>query len=127
MTFLRKELGSLGEELAAAYLQRHGYRILARNYRVRLGELDIIADDGGTLVFVEVRTRNNCEYGTPFDSITRQKQQQLSRVALEYVSRHDLHDRAARFDVVGILMGNGSGSAPTFEVVKNAFELCYSQ
>jgi len=110
------------------YLQARGYTIIVCNYRLRFGEIDIIADDGGTLVFVEVKTRVGTSFGPPFESVTPHKQRQMSKVALEYIGRHGLADRPARFDVVGILFPAGettSSMPPKVEVVKDAFNLCY--
>jgi putative endonuclease len=115
-------LGRIGEDLAAAFLQRAGYTILIRNYRQKCGEIDIIAEDRGTLVFIEVKTRNNMSYGPPFAAITEKKQRQIGRVAQDYLARHRLFDRPARFDVVSILMDKGQ--APLIELLPNAFDLC---
>ena len=112
--------------MAARYLKKKGYRIVDRNYRSRLGEIDIIAEEGGCLVFVEVKTRAGMGFGTPFESVTLQKQQQLSKVALEYINRQDWHERAARFDVVGIRMPeDGKYQDSAIELLQNAFDLCY--
>ena len=87
MTEQRLTLGRLGEKLALTYLQDLGYKILSRNYRIRLGEVDIIAEDNGTLVFIEVKTRYGDSCGLPFEAVTPRKQRQLSKVALEYIGR----------------------------------------
>jgi len=114
--------------LAVNHLKRLGYKIIERNFRVRTGEIDIIAEQDGNLVFVEVKTRKDTRFGPPFESITAGKKMHLSKVALEYMSRHDCHDRPARFDVVGVQLGtnapNGASDA-RIEVIKNAFDLCY--
>ena len=128
MTLQKKELGAKGEGIAVRYLKSRGYRILERNYRIRLGEIDIIAEQGADLVFIEVKTRSDTLFGSPFDSVTAPKQRQLSKVALEYISKHGCHNRPARFDVVGVLL---RGANPTqlqnakIELVQNAFDLCY--
>lgn len=121
MSKKRGLLGQTGEELAAAYLQRAGYKILVRNYRQKCGEIDIIANDKGTLVFVEVKTRNNMSFGSPFSAVTEKKQRQIGRVAQDYLSRHNLFDRAARFDVISILMDRDQ--PPVIELLPNAFDL----
>ena len=110
-----------GEELAAVFLQRKGYSILVRNYRQKCGEIDIIAEERGTLVFVEVKTRNNTAYGHPFAAVTEKKQRQIGRVAQDYLARHKLFDRPARFDVVSILMDGDR--PPMIELLPNAFDL----
>ncbi|MFC1837373.1 YraN family protein [Thermodesulfobacteriota bacterium] len=126
MTFQKKKLGAKGEEIAGRYLKGRGYRIIERNYRSRLGEIDIIAEQGQDLVFIEVKTRTDILFGTPFESITVQKQKQLAKVALEYLGKEDIQDRPARFDVIGIRL---KGVDDTFheaeiELLQNAFELC---
>ena len=102
MTLQTKKLGARGEQIAINYLQNRGYRILERNYRNRLGEIDIIARQGRDLVFIEVKTRSDNHFGSPFDSVTAAKQRQLSKVALEYLSKHNWLDHPARFDVVSV-------------------------
>lgn len=121
-------MGKAGEKLALTYLQDLGYRILARNYRQPFGEVDIIANDHGTLVFVEVKTRVGTSFGPPFESVTPHKQMQISKVALEYIGRHGMADKPARFDVVGILFAaQESTTAETaqVELLQDAFNLCY--
>lgn len=127
MILRKKELGEKGEDIAVRYLKSRGYRIVARNYRVRLGEIDIIAEQGADLVFVEVKTRSDNSFGSPFESVTVQKQKQLSRVALEYLSRNGCQDRPARFDVVGIRFESGGSrfESASIELLQNAFDLCY--
>ncbi len=117
----RITLGKRGEDIAATFLQDLGYRIIERNYRVRLGEIDIVADDHGTLVFVEVKSRSGKEFGAPAEAVTPAKQRQLSRVALEYMANLAVSDVPARFDVVGIVLRG----EPEVELIKNAFDLCY--
>ena len=128
MTTEKRELGAKGEEIAVRYLKRRGYRILERNYRIRLGEIDIIAKQGGDLVFIEVKTRSDSLFGSPLESVTLAKQKQLSKVALEYVSKHDCHNRPSRFDVVGVQFEDLRYSKfkdARIELVQNAFEFCY--
>jgi len=114
-------LGQTGEELATAYLQKAGYKILIRNYRQKCGEIDIIAEDKGTLVFVEVKTRKNTSFGIPFAAVTEKKQRQIGRVAQVYLSRNNLFNRPARFDVISILMDEDR--PPVIELLPNAFDL----
>ena len=127
MTFKKIELGAKGEELAVRYLKKRGYRIVERNYRTRLGEIDIIAEQGDDLVFIEVKTRSDTLFGSAFESVTPQKQKQLSKVALEYISKEDCHNRPARFDVVAIELQKGCNTFQdaSIEVLQNAFDLCY--
>jgi putative endonuclease len=128
MTLQRKALGTEGEEIAVRYLKRRGYRILERNYRIRLGEIDIIAEQGTDLVFVEVKTRADAQFGSPFESVTLPKQRQLAKVALEYLSRKNWHNRPARFDVVGVRVTTPDALRPgdaSIELVQNAFDLSF--
>ena len=116
----RKHLGKRGEDLAVSYLKRvHGYRIVLRNYRCVFGEVDIIARDHGVLSFIEVRTRQSEDFGDPKDSINKRKQQQLSKVALEFISRYNVHQVKARFDVVAVYL---LPQEERLELIKDAFE-----
>ncbi len=121
MSQQRRNLGALGEKLAAKHLREKGYTIIEQNYRCRLGEIDIIAQDGTTLVFVEVKTRTSTTFGTPAMAVTPKKQQQISRAAQQYLASHDLFDSAARFDVVAVFLPPNGASE--IEIVPNAFDL----
>lgn len=100
----RRRLGSVYEERAAAYLQKQGYQILERNFRCRLGEIDLIAEDCGTLVFLEVKYRKSGRYGSPAEAVTPAKQRTICRVADFYrMSRRVPESKSCRFDVVAIL------------------------
>jgi len=122
MTQDRLSLGKKGEELALAQLKALKYRILERNFKCRLGEIDIIARDKNTLVFIEVKTRATKDFGGPAAAVNERKQRQLSKVALTYLHQKNLHHVPARFDVVAIELIPPS---PRIEVIRNAFELCY--
>ena len=98
----RRRLGAFGERLAAAHLEAKGYRIRARNYRCREGEIDIVAQDGETLVFVEVRTRRGDALGGPAESITAIKQSRLAAVAMAYVQTLPEPPVDQRIDVVAV-------------------------
>ncbi len=113
--------GQRGEAAAASYLRRLGYVIISRSARSRLGEIDIIAVDGRTVVFVEVKTRESHQAGHPAEAITPDKQRRLTRLALGYLKRHGLLEHAARFDVVAITWPSGQ-RRPVIEHIKNAFE-----
>ncbi|MGE5359874.1 MAG: YraN family protein [Bacteroidales bacterium] len=115
-------LGKLGEDLACCELERRGYAIVARGYRTRVGELDIVARDGDTLVFVEVKTRRSADYGLPREAVSRRKQRKVWLMALDFVMRAGWHNRACRFDVVEVQMLD-SGDA-LLEVIPDAFEAC---
>ena len=102
VTLARQAFGKTGEDLAAVELERRGYAILARRYRTRYGEIDIVARVDDTLVFVEVKARTNGERGTAVEAITPQKQRKLALMAADYLARHELANIACRFDVVAI-------------------------
>lgn len=99
--------GSRGERLAARLLKQKGFRILARNCRSRFGELDLIARDGDTIVFVEVKTRSQSETGRPEDAITEHKRRQMTRAALAWLHKNRLDNHRCRFDVIAIVWGEG--------------------
>ncbi len=120
LTKKRIALGKIGESLAVTYLQEQGIDVKIQNYRQKTGEIDIIAYDGNCLVFVEVKTRQNLAFGLPFEAVTRKKQAQITRVALDYISRNNVTQQAIRFDVISILMA--PGSKPQIEHLKNCFE-----
>lgn len=116
-----KGIGLYGEDLAVSHLEKSGYIILERNYRKQYGEIDIIAEDGNVLVFVEVKTRKSSRFGSPFEAVDLRKQQKMSRVAQAYMNSRKTHDRAARFDVVGVLLREKK--YPEIKIVRDAFEL----
>jgi putative endonuclease len=111
--------GTVAEDLALHYLEARGLSLVTRNFRCRVGELDLIMRDGEQLVFVEVRSRRHSRYGTPAESITRTKQQRLLRAAALYLQRQRL-DPPCRFDVVAILQ---TGDEPRIEWIRDAFQL----
>ena len=119
MTYARQELGIRGENVAVDELERRGYAILARRYRTECGEIDIVADDEGTLVFVEVKAREDAEFGTAAEAVTPWKQRRLVRMARDYLMRERIVERPCRFDVVAIMFGT---PAPSIEVFQNAFD-----
>jgi putative endonuclease len=100
-----RKVGSNEEEIAAEYLAGKGYFIIQKNYRVRQGEIDIVARDGGTIVFVEVKYRKDGSAGHPLEAVTVSKQRQICRTALFYLSQNKINPEVTpvRFDVVGIL------------------------
>ena len=98
----RSALGKLGESLACGELSRRGYAILATRYRTRFGELDIIADDHGVLVFVEVKARRSTRHGTAAEAITPAKRRRVAAMALDYLAWTGRLDHPCRFDVVAI-------------------------
>ena len=122
MTGPRQRLGQQGEALARRHLESNGYSILEANFRTRSGEIDLVAEAGGTLVFVEVRTRRASGFGTPEESIDTNKKAKLARVAEEYIQAHGIGDRDWRIDLVAVELG-GRGRAPRVEIIENAVEL----
>ena len=115
-----KEQGRSGEDLAQDYLRKQGYKIIERNYHCRYGEIDLIARDGETLVFVEVKSRRSTAFGTPEEAVGAAKQKKISIVALWYLAERNIHDTAARFDVVSILL---TGRSRKIELIRDAFDL----
>ena len=116
----RGELGRRGEGVAEAFLRRSAYTIVARNYRCRAGEIDLVALDGPVLVFVEVRSRRGYRAGTPLESVDGRKQAQVARVAQHFCALRGWAEREARFDVIGIRF---DAEPPAVEHVPGAFEL----
>ena len=95
-------IAKIGETLAAEHLKSHGYQILAQNYRFQRGEIDLIAQQGNRIVFVEVKTRRSLKFGLPQYAVTKQKQRQISKIALAYLQTQNLLDAPCRFDVIAI-------------------------
>jgi len=117
---LNRLLGDRGERAAAKYLKQQGYRILARQSRSRIGEIDLIALDGQTVVFVEVKTRSSQAAGHPAEAVTLAKRRQLTRTALAWLKRRNMLHCAARFDVIAVTWREGQ--PPVIEHFRNAFE-----
>ncbi len=114
-------LGLRGENAAARFLRRKRYRIVARQDRVKLGEIDLVAVDGETIVFVEVKTRTDWRAGHPTEAITADKQRRITGAALAFLRSHNLLEYAARFDVVAVTWPNDVAS-PKIEHYEDAFE-----
>ena len=112
--------GTWGEALAAEYLQKHGYKLAAHGYQCRFGEIDLIAWDGDTLCFVEVKTRTNVAMALPREYVTPQKQHKLRATAMLYLAERRL-DCPTRFDVVEVYAEHGFDTA-RIEYIKNAFQ-----
>lgn len=115
----KQSLGRQGEEAAALHLQRLGYRVLERNVRLGRGELDLVARDGDTLVFVEVKTRQGEGYGHPAEAVTAAKRAQLRALAATYLKARRLGEPICRFDVAAVLIG--PGGRPIVEHIIDAF------
>jgi putative endonuclease len=115
---LHRLLGDRGESEAARCLRRKGFRILERGYKTERGEIDLIARDGDTVVFVEVKTRR---HGEPAEAVTPEKQRRLTLAAMQFLKRHRLFEQRSRFDVVAVVWPDPH-RAPTIEHIHNAFE-----
>lgn len=116
----RALLGRAGEKAARAHLRALGFAILETGYRSRFGEIDIVARDGETLVFVEVKARRAAAFGRPEDAVTWTKRRRLSRMAREYLARHGLGEPACRFDVVSVVYDEKGRAA--VELFRGAFD-----
>ena len=114
-------LGARGEQAAEKYLKKLGYRIVDRNVRLGRCELDLVAVDGRTVVFVEVKTRQNLAAGHPAEAVDAWKQRHLTRAALQYLNRHRLTNHRARFDVLAILWPDAT-KPPEIQHIQHAFE-----
>ena len=122
MSKRKQEIGKKGETVAVHYLKKQGYRIIEQNYRSKAGEIDIIAREKQSLVFVEVKTRSSRSFGSPKWAITPKKQKAISMAALYYLKMTNQNNVDARFDVVSILL---QGEDTQIELVRNAFDLAY--
>jgi putative endonuclease len=118
----RQAFGKAGEDLAVRYLKRKGYKVLERNYTCPVGEIDIVAKDKKTIVFVEVKTRRSMSYGSARLAITPHKQRKISMTALYYLKCNRQVDQDARFDVVTV---QSTGGTQEIDLIQNAFDLAY--
>jgi putative endonuclease len=113
-------LGSEGEGLAVEFLKKKNYKIIAKNYKTFIGEIDIIAKDGDTIVFVEVKTRANDAFGLPFEAVNKGKRQKLKNLALLFLKKHP-REAPARFDVISIVQTHDGNKV--IEHITDAFEV----
>jgi putative endonuclease len=119
----KQALGREGERLAELFLKKQGYKLVERNYRCRGGEVDLIALDRRVVVFVEVKTRTDHQFGSPLEAVAPGKQRRMIVAAQFFLHQRSLHERDARFDVVGISwLGT---SKPVFEHIQNAFVISW--
>lgn len=117
-------IGDFGEKTAEKYLLRHGYKIVEKNFTIRGGEIDLIAKDGDTLVFVEVKSRKTDAFGSPGEFVSKDKQRHIIFAARQYIHRHNLYDMPCRFDVVEIIGqvdSAGKWKVNNVSVIKDAF------
>jgi putative endonuclease len=119
LSLFKKMLGREGEDRAAEFLKRSGYKILERNYSTPAGEIDLIALHEGTIVFIEVKTRTSNAYGAPELAVNPRKQRRMVKTALGYLKYKKLHQMPCRFDVVAITAADGNQP----ELIENAFEM----
>ncbi|MFP3974660.1 MAG: YraN family protein [Dehalococcoidia bacterium] len=116
----RSKLGRFGEKVAGGYLRRHGYKVLQTNYRTRAGEIDIVAQKGEYLVFVEVRTKRDTDFGTPEESIRQSKKEKLAALAELYIQSHESYSSMPwRIDVVAVEVRQ-DGKVSRVELIENA-------
>ena len=105
MTSARKAHGAFGEELVARWYEREGYEVLARNWRSRTGELDLVLGRGRLVVFCEVKARSTTAYGSPFEAVGVTKQARIRKLGMEWLAATGVHGRELRFDVAAVLSG----------------------
>jgi len=121
MTFERAAIGKKGENLALLYLKKQGYKIIGKNYKTKVGEIDIIGNDKDVVSFIEVRSINSATSVSPEHTINKRKQNQIAKTALFYIKSNGLEDKDCRFDVVCV---EGVDScSPNIKLIKDAFEL----
>src|SRR3989338_3331290 len=116
---LNKATGKLGEHLGENYLRERGYQIIERNVRSPFGEIDLVAREGNTLVFIEIKTRRDSTFGFPEEAVDSRKKDKIIRLASWYLAQHPKVNPAVRFDVLAIQM---KGSRPLINLIQNAFE-----
>ncbi|MEE9613500.1 MAG: YraN family protein [Thermodesulfobacteriota bacterium] len=119
-----RDLGKRGEDEAARVLKKNGYKVIERNFRCRRGEIDLIATDGETIVFVEVKARGRGSIGSPEEAVDSRKRDRIIKAAREYLMRSGQSDRQVRFDVVSVEPGDGKDGKKSFrtEIIKDAFQ-----
>lgn len=114
-----KQVGIKGEDIAAEFLKKKGYRLISRNFKTPVGEIDIIASDGKTLVFAEVKTRRDSAFGEPFEAVDYRKREKIKKVALYYLKNICKKEAPSRFDVLSIELDGDKGKV---EHIIDAFE-----
>lgn len=122
MLSLNKSLGTYGEDLAEQFLREKGYYIIQKNFRCRLGEIDIIASDKNYITFIEVKTRYNNHYGSPAEAITISKQKKLYKLAQVYIFQKRLINYNFRFDVIEVLIDSKTNN-PNINLIQDAFQI----
>ncbi|MDA0692186.1 MAG: YraN family protein [Nitrospinae bacterium] len=123
MTKKRLDFGKKGEQAAASFLKKQGYRILKKNFSVSIGEIDLIAEHKDVLVFIEVKSRTDHSFGHPSMAVTRAKQKKIVQTAQVFLMKHPIKGRQVRFDVVSILPGKEDPDSLRVEVLQDAFRV----
>jgi len=123
MTIERLDFGKKGEKAAEKYLKKQGYRILKKNYRTKVGEIDLIAEHNNVLVFIEVKSRADTALEHPFMAVTPRKQKKIAQTANCFLVQNKVGDREIRFDVVSVLPGNENPDSLQIEVLQDAFRV----
>ena len=121
MTQKRLQFGREGESVAVAFLKKKGYRILEKNFRSKVGEIDIIAEQAGVIVFIEVKARSNHEFGHPFNAVTPAKQKKIVQTAQTFLAQKRIVDKPMRFDVVALTLD--PSDTWEIELLENAFQV----
>lgn len=122
MHSINKPIGDYGEHLAESYLMKLGYKILDKNYRCKLGEIDLIGKDGDYITFIEVKTRRTTCFGMPCEAVNLHKQNKIFRTAEIYILKNKLNKYNFRFDVVEIILNNNKTNY-SIQLIKNAFQV----
>ncbi len=122
MNLLNKSIGNFGEDLAEEYLRKSGYEIIERNFKCKIGELDIIGKDDKYIVFIEVKARYNNFYGAPCEAVTHGKQFKIYKTAQYYIMIKKLYNRNFRFDVIEIILSKIDNNH-NIRLIKNAFQV----
>ena len=115
-----KRVGIIGEKIAVSYLKKRGYKILAKNFKLKCGEIDIVAREGEYICFVEVKTRTSNAFAQPFESVDYIKQKKMQSAALIWLNMHNLDDALCRFDIVSIIL-NKNYKLIEINIIKDAF------
>ena len=123
MTQERLKFGRDGESAALNFLKKKGYRILEKNFRTKVGEIDIIAEQDGVIVFVEVKARADHEFGHPFNALTPAKQKKIIQTAQSFLVRKRISDKTLRFDVVALTTNTEGPDSWKIELLQNAFQI----
>ncbi len=123
MTIERLNFGKKGEKAAESYLMKQGYRILKKNYRTKVGEIDLIAEHNNVLVFIEVKSRTDAALEHPFMAVTPRKQKKIAQTAQSFLVQNKVGDREIRFDVVSVLPGKENSDSLQIEVLQDAFRV----